>query len=77
MHFGCANGFSNFAMHFLDEVLFLKAAHIDDLPLLGDAQVALGILASCVACLPSYLIRTVPPFFFFMSLLTGFDRRIM
>jgi hypothetical protein len=24
-------------------------AHIDDLPLLGDAQVALGILSSCVA----------------------------
>jgi hypothetical protein len=36
-------------MHFLDEALFHDVVHIDDLPLLGDAHVALGILPSCVA----------------------------
>jgi len=48
-------GFQDFAMHFLDDVLFQDVAHIDDLRLLGDAQVILGILASCVTYLPSYL----------------------
>jgi hypothetical protein len=42
-------GFQDFATHFLDETLFQDMAHIDDLPLLRDAQVALGILSSCVA----------------------------
>jgi hypothetical protein len=35
---------------FLDEVLSQDMAHIDDLPILGDIQVTLGILFSCVAC---------------------------
>jgi hypothetical protein len=35
--FLCASGFWNFAMHFLDEVLFQDVVHIDDLPLLGNA----------------------------------------
>jgi hypothetical protein len=38
----------NFATHLLDEVLSQDMAHIDDLGLLGDTQVALGILFSCV-----------------------------
>jgi len=46
---GVPMGSQDFAMHFLDEVLFQDVAHIDDLPFLGDAQVALGILSSCVA----------------------------
>jgi len=41
-------GFQDFATHFLDEVLFQDMAHIDDLPLLENAQVVLGILSSCV-----------------------------
>ncbi len=48
--------------------------HINDLPLLGDTQVALGILSSCW---PSYFIWTLFPSYFFLSLLTCFDRRIM
>jgi hypothetical protein len=47
-------GFQNFATHFLDEALFQDVAHIDDLPSLGDAHVALGILSSCVARRPFY-----------------------
>jgi hypothetical protein len=43
-------GFQDFATHFLDQVLSQDMVHIDDLPFLGDAQVALGILSSCVAC---------------------------
>jgi hypothetical protein len=43
-------GSQDFATHFLDEVLFKDVAHINDLPLLGDVQVALGILFSCVVC---------------------------
>jgi hypothetical protein len=42
-------GFQDFAKHFLDEALFQNTAHIDDLPLLGNTQVALGILPSYVA----------------------------
>jgi hypothetical protein len=70
-------GFQDFATHFLDDVLFQDVAHIDDLLLLGDAQVALGILASCVTYLPSYLTQIVPPSFSFMSLLAGFNMRVM
>jgi hypothetical protein len=47
VHIGCASGFSSFAMRFL-EVLSQNAAHIDDLPFLGNTHIALGILSSCV-----------------------------
>jgi hypothetical protein len=40
-------GFEKFVMHFLDESLFQDMVHIDDFPLLGNAQVALVILSSC------------------------------
>ncbi len=63
--------------HFLDDVLFQDVAHIDDLPLLRNTQVVLGILASCVTYLPSYLIQTIPPSFSFSSLLVGFNMRVM
>ncbi len=48
--FGVLVGSQDFATHFLDEVLFQDVTHIDDFPLMGDAQVALGILCSCVLC---------------------------
>jgi hypothetical protein len=38
----------DFATHFLDEVLCQDMAHIDDLPFLGNTQIVLGILSSCV-----------------------------
>jgi hypothetical protein len=53
----------DFVMHILDEVFSQDMVHIDDLPLLGDAQVALGILFSCVTSRPSYLTWIVPPSF--------------
>jgi len=46
--------FKNFAMHFLDEVLFQDMEQIDDLPFLRNAKVVLGILSSCVVCQHSY-----------------------
>jgi hypothetical protein len=49
----------DFATHFLNEALSQNMAHIDDLPLLGDAQVVLGISSSCVVCRPSYFTRTI------------------
>ncbi len=52
---GVPMGFQEFAMHFLDEVLSQDVAHIDDLSLLEDAQVVLGILSSCITHRPSYL----------------------
>jgi len=67
----------NFATHFLDQVLSYDMMHINDLPLLGNAQVDLGILFSCVTRRPSYLTRTIPSFSSFMSFLANFDRRIM
>jgi len=51
---GVPMGFQDFATHFLDEVLFQNMAHIDDFLLLGNTQVTLGILSSCVICQPSY-----------------------
>jgi hypothetical protein len=45
---GMPMGSQDFATHFLDEVLFEDVVHIDDLPFLGNTQVALGILFSCV-----------------------------
>jgi hypothetical protein len=45
---GVLMGFQDFATHFLDEVLFQDMAHINNLSFLGDTQVTLGILSSCV-----------------------------
>jgi hypothetical protein len=45
---GAPMGSQNFAVHFLDKALFQYMAHINDLPLLGDTHVVLGILSSCV-----------------------------
>jgi hypothetical protein len=70
-------GFQDFAMHFLDEVLSQDVVHINDLPLLGNAQITLGILSSCVACQPSYLTQTIPPFFSFLYFLASFNKGIM
>jgi len=41
-------GSQDFATHFLDEVLSQNMVRVDDLPLLGDTQVTLCILFSCV-----------------------------
>jgi hypothetical protein len=70
-------GFPNFVTHFMDEALSQDVAHINNILLLGGAQVALGILFSCVARQPFYLTRTIPPFFSFLSLLANFDKKIM
>jgi hypothetical protein len=43
-------GSQDFATHFWDEALFQDVVHIDDLPFLKNAKVALGILFSCVIC---------------------------
>jgi hypothetical protein len=50
-------------------------AHIDDFPLLGDPQVVLGILSSCVAHWPFY--STWTNFFSFLYFLVGFNKNIM
>jgi len=47
-------GLQDFAMHFLNEVLFQDVVHINDFLFLGDAHVILGILFSCVVCQPFY-----------------------
>jgi hypothetical protein len=52
-------GFQNFATHFWDEVLSQDMAHINDLPVLGYAHVALGILSSSVVHRLSYFTRMV------------------
>jgi hypothetical protein len=41
-------GSQDFAMHFLDGALSQNVAHINDLLVLKDAHVALGILSMCV-----------------------------
>jgi hypothetical protein len=47
---GVLVGSQDFATHLLDEVLSQDMVHVDDLPLLGDTHVALGIFFSCVTC---------------------------
>jgi hypothetical protein len=74
MHFGCASGISGLYLHFLDEVLFQNMAQIDDLFLLRDAQVALGILSSSVVRQHFYLTWTIPPFPSFLYVLVGFGK---
>jgi hypothetical protein len=68
-------GSHDFATHFLDEVLSQNVAHIDDVLFLGNTQVALGILSSCVIYRPSYLTWIVPLSFVF--LLASFDNEVM
>ncbi len=51
-------------------------AHIEDLPLMGDARVALGILSSCVITQPFYFTWTII-FSSFLPFLASFDERIM
>jgi hypothetical protein len=51
--------------------------HINDLPLLGDIYIVLGILSSCVIHEPFNLTRTILPSSSFLSLLTSFNKRIM
>jgi hypothetical protein len=69
-------GFQGFAMHFLDEVLSQDVMHIDDLFLLGDTHVTLGILYSYASCQPSYLTLIIPPSPF-LSFLVSFNRKVM
>ncbi len=49
-YFGCVSGFLRHCHTFLDETLSQNVAHINDLILLGNTQVVLGILSSCVTC---------------------------
>jgi hypothetical protein len=64
-------------MHFLDEALFQNVSHIDDISLLGDTQVALGILFSYVVCRPSYLTQIIPLSSSILSFLAGFNKKVM
>jgi hypothetical protein len=51
--------------------------HINDILLLGDAQVVLGIFSSCITCQPFYFTQTIFPSSSFLSLLANFDKKIM
>jgi hypothetical protein len=62
-------GFQRFVTHFLDEALSRGVVHINDLFVLGHTHVALGILSSCVANQPFYLIQK----FFRRFSLVSFD----
>jgi hypothetical protein len=74
-YFGCVSGFSRLVTYFLDGALFQDVAHIDNLPFLGNSQVTLGILSSCVNRQP-YLIRTILPFSF-LSFLASFNKKVV
>jgi hypothetical protein len=64
----------DFDTHFFDEVLIQDMAHINDLLFLGDTQVVLGILSSCVA---SYLTWTILLSFSFLFFLASFNMKVM
>ncbi len=71
---GVLTGFQNFATHFLDESLSQEVAHVDDLPLLGDAHVVLGILFLCVARRPFLSHMDNTSFFFFLVFFNKFQQ---
>ncbi len=73
---GVPMGSQNFVTNFLNEVLSQNMAHINDLPLLGDTHVVLGILSLCVVHRPSYVTQIVPPFSL-MFFLASFDKKVM
>jgi len=70
-------GSQDYATHFLDEALFQDVMHIDDILLLGDTQVVMGILFSYVAHRPSNFTQIIFSFSSFLSLLASFDKKIM
>jgi hypothetical protein len=74
--FSVSKAFQDFTTHFLDEALFLHMAHINDLRILRDAQVGLGILSSCVIHRPFNFTRTILNFSF-LFILVGFNKRVM
>jgi len=74
---GVPMGSQEFATHFLDEVLSQDMAHIYDIPFLGNTQVVLGILSSCVTYQPSYFTWTIFPSSSFLFFLMNFDKIIM
>jgi hypothetical protein len=51
--------------------------HIDDLFLLRNAQVALGILSSYVIHRPFYFTQTIPLSFSFLSFLASFNKKVL
>jgi hypothetical protein len=73
---GVLLGFEDFTTHFLNEDLFQDMAHINDIPLLGDIEVVLGILSSCVACRPFYF-KWITPLSSFVYFLVSFDMKVM
>jgi len=74
---GVPIGFQGFVTFFLDEILSQDVVHINDLLILGNAQIALGILFSFVTRQPSYLTQTIFPSSFFLFFLVGFNKKVM
>jgi hypothetical protein len=71
-------GSEDFVTHFLNEVLFQDVVHIDDIIILRNTQIALGILFSCVTNRPCYLIRKIPlSFFFHIYFWANFNNKVM
>jgi len=61
-------GSQDYATHFLDLALFQNMVHIDDILLIGDTQVVMGILFSSITHWPSNFTQTViSSSFFFVS----------
>jgi hypothetical protein len=71
---GVPMSFQDFVTHFLDEALFQNEVHIDIFPPLGNIQVVLGFLFSCVIRQFSYLTQIVLPFSL-LSLMVGFNNK--
>jgi hypothetical protein len=74
---GVLMGSWDFAMYFLDEVLSQDMTHINNLPLLRGAHIALSSLSSCVTCQPSNLTWTIFFSSSFLSFLASFNRKVM
>ncbi len=66
---GVPLGISSFMSSFIKETMLEDVRHVDLLPIMGDVQVAFGIITHCFMQWPSYLLWCTPPF----STFTSFD----
>jgi hypothetical protein len=60
----------------LEEDLLDWGRGLDELPALGDAQVALSLLRQCAAARPRYLLRTLEPTSGVLDVYNRFDLRL-
>ncbi|KAL2635415.1 hypothetical protein R1flu_006894 [Riccia fluitans] len=74
---GAPIGSDSFQASFVRDALEVDVSTVHQLPLLGDPQIAFGLLSRCYAQRPGYLLRTTPPSLALMSTYACFDDTLL